>query len=74
MCTTQLLYVSRPGEQVCEEHCLHGLPDPEEPGGQAQDQGHICGTVALRGGSEEFSSNNTSFGKREKENSHNDVT
>ena len=36
-------YVSRPGGQVCEELPLQGLPDSEEPSGQAHPQGYLCG-------------------------------
>lgn len=58
-CTLLLLYVSRPGGQVCEELCLQGLPDTKDPSGQAQDQGYLCGMIPLYGAgcSEEFRSN-----------------
>lgn len=42
-CTIELLYVSRPGGQVCEELYPQGLPDTEEPSGQAQAWGSLCG-------------------------------
>lgn len=60
-----LLCVLRPGWKVCEEHCLQGLLDPEDPGSQAQDQVYCCGTVTLRGCSEEFDFKKTRmpFGK-----------
>lgn len=56
-----MLFVSRPGEQVCEELPGQGLADPEEPSGQAQDQGDLCGMAPRRGAgrSGEFSSNIT---------------
>lgn len=51
-------YVSRPGGQVCEELPLQGLPDSEEPGGQAHPQGYLGGMTPLDGAGckEEFSS------------------